>query len=141
VSEALGESFIKLDDAGRVILPSKIRPAMAEGTYLTKGQGDCVFLFSKSQFNAYRERNRAEVPPGMAALDFDRVFYASVVVQNIDRQGRISIPSRLRHYAGLVRELAVIGLETHLEIWDADRWSAYLENIQRQYSELKEGVR
>ncbi|MDR2567026.1 MAG: cell division/cell wall cluster transcriptional repressor MraZ [Bifidobacteriaceae bacterium] len=141
MSEAWGESFIKMDDKNRIILPARARPAMAAGTYLSKGQGDCVFLFSKPQFDAYRERNRSEAPQGMAPLDFDRVFYSSVVPQDMDKQGRISIPVGLRQYAGLARELAVIGMETHTEIWDADRWRTYLEQIQAQYSQLKEGVR
>ncbi|MDR1635051.1 MAG: cell division/cell wall cluster transcriptional repressor MraZ [Bifidobacteriaceae bacterium] len=141
MSEAWGESFIKLDDKHRIILPAKARPAMADGTYLTKGQGDCVFLFSKPQFDDYRERNQAAAPVGMAPIDFDRVFYSSVVPQDMDKQGRISVPVGLRDYAGLAKDLAVIGMATHTEIWDAGRWRAYLEQIQAQYSQLKEGVR
>jgi MraZ protein len=141
VSEAWGASFIKLDDKGRIILPSKARSSFKEGTYLTRGQDQCLFLFTKTQFDTYREHNRTQAPPGMPAIAFDRVFFSSVVPQDPDKQGRISIPTSLREYAGLTRELAVIGMEQRMEIWDADRWQSYLDQYVEQYSQLQEGVR
>jgi MraZ protein len=141
VSEAWGASFVKLDDKNRVILPPKVRAALADGTYLTRGQDECVFLFSRPQFDAHRERYRAQAPAGMPAMAFDRIFYSSVVVQDIDKQGRISIPQMLREYAGLTRDLAVIAMEERMEIWDAGRWQAYLDQYLEQYSQLGEGVR
>ncbi|MDR2374529.1 MAG: division/cell wall cluster transcriptional repressor MraZ [Bifidobacteriaceae bacterium] len=138
---ALGESLIKLDDKGRIILPAKARGALTDGVYLTRGQGECVFLFSEAQFDLYTEQNRAAAPPGMPAIAFDRVFYSGVVVQDMDKQGRVLVPPNLREYAGLSRDVAVIGLKQRLELWDAARWRAYLNDYTPQYSELSEGVR
>jgi MraZ protein len=100
-----------------------------------------VFLFSQEQFELYREHNREQAPPGMPPMAFDRVFFSSVVTQDIDKQGRITVPPSLRAYAGLDRELAVIGLEERMEIWDAAKWQAYLDQYVAQFASLQEGVR
>jgi MraZ protein len=141
MAAALGTFWQKLDDKGRIILPAKARAELAGGTYLTRGQDRCLFLFSSDQFDAHRSDTAAAAPPGMPALAFDRVFFSSVVAQDPDKQGRITIPGELREYAGLDRDLAVIGLEKRMEIWDADRWNAYLDAYVADFSSLDEGVR
>jgi MraZ protein len=141
MSEAFGASFIKLDEKGRVILPAKARADLSDGAYLTLGQDKCLFLFTKPQFDAFRQQNRAQAPPGMPAIAFDRIFFSGVVVQDPDKQGRITIAAALREYAGLTRELAVIGMEERMEIWDAGRWQTYMNQYIEQYAQLNEGVR
>jgi MraZ protein len=141
VTEAWGASFVKLDDKKRVILPAKARAALAAGTYLTRGYDRCVFLFSKPQFDSHRERIKAQTPPDMPAIAFDRMFYSSVVTQDIDKQGRIVIPSALREYASLERELAIIAMDQRLELWDAANWQAYQDQYIEPYSQLGQGVR
>jgi MraZ protein len=141
LSEAWGTANIKLDDKNRMILPAKARASFADGTYLTRGQSECIFLFTRSQFDAYREMNRNQVPQGMPAIAFDRIFFSSVVAQDQDKQGRIGIPQSLREYAGLTRELTVITMEARMEIWDTERWQVYLDQYAKPFSQLVEGVR
>jgi MraZ protein len=138
---AFGTFRQKLDDKGRIILPAKARADLAAGTFLTAGQDRCVFLFSQSQFDAYRAAKAQDSPPGMPAMAFDRVLFSSVVTQEVDKQGRITIPPDLRSYAGLDRDLAVIGLESRMEIWDAEAWTAYLAQYEQEFASLQEGVR
>jgi MraZ protein len=138
---AFGTSWQKLDEKGRIILPAKSRPELAAGTYLTRGQDRCVFLFSEAQFEAYRQETALNAPPGIPPIAFDRVFFSSVVAQDIDKQGRITVPAELRDYAGLERELAVVGLAKRMEIWDAKRWNSYLDLYVAEFSDLSEGVR
>jgi MraZ protein len=141
VTEAWGASFVKLDEKGRVILPSKARASLSQGTYLTRGQDRCVYLFSRPQFDAYRDKIRAAAPENMPAVAFDRVFFSSVVVQDMDKQGRITVPAILRDYASLERELAVLGLEDRMEIWDLGHWQSYLDQYLDPFSQPVEGVR
>ncbi|MDR3202939.1 MAG: division/cell wall cluster transcriptional repressor MraZ [Bifidobacteriaceae bacterium] len=138
---AFGTFWQKLDEKGRIILPAKSRAELAGGTYLARGQDRCLFLFSAAQFDAYRGEMAADAPPGMPALAFDRIFFSSVVGQEPDKQGRITLPPDLRDYAGLERDLAVIGLEKRLEIWDAARWNSYLDQYVGDFSGLSDGVR
>ncbi|MDR1426987.1 MAG: division/cell wall cluster transcriptional repressor MraZ [Bifidobacteriaceae bacterium] len=136
-----GEYSLKLDDKGRIILPAKVRPALASGAHLTRGQDHCLFLFSEAQFDAHRESMAEATPPGMPAVAFDRIFYSSVVTTDVDKQGRLNIPPALRAYAELERDLVVIVLATRMEIWSAAGWAAYLERYESAYASLSEGVR
>ncbi|MCL2787693.1 MAG: division/cell wall cluster transcriptional repressor MraZ [Micrococcales bacterium] len=141
MAAALGTFGLKLDDKGRLIVPARARDEMAGGTYLTRGQGNCLFLFTEPQFDSYRAEMAQNAPPGMPSIAFDRVFYSSVVNQTLDTQFRLTIPPVLREYAGLTRELAVIGLAHRMEVWDAEAWEAYLAAFSADYSGLSEGVR
>jgi MraZ protein len=77
----------------------------------------------------------------MNARAFDRMLYSSVVRQEPDKQGRITIPPILREYAGLDRELAVVGMDTRIEIWDAAAWQTYTEAYEPLFSKLAGDVR
>ncbi|MDR2379969.1 MAG: cell division/cell wall cluster transcriptional repressor MraZ, partial [Bifidobacteriaceae bacterium] len=123
MSEAWGGFSVKLDDKHRVIVPPKARPALEiGGTYLTRGQDRCIALFSRPQFDEYREKIRLSVPADMPAVAFDRLFFNSVVTQDMDKQGRVTIPLKLREYASLDRDLMVTLLDNRIEIWDAGKW-------------------
>ena len=72
------------------------------------------------------------------ARDYIRVFLSGASDEVPDKQGRITIPPALRAYAGLGRELAVIGAGTRAEIWDATAWQTYLEEQETAFSETDE---
>jgi MraZ protein len=57
-----------------------------------------------------------------------------------DRQGRVTVPPPLRQYAGLTRDCAVVGMNTHLEIWDAQTWADYESSQEDSFSNLSEEV-
>jgi MraZ protein len=139
--QAFGVIRQKLDEKGRIILPAKSRPEFAAGYFLAEGQDRCVFLFTDLQFQAYRDQMAASAPQGMAPIAFDRMFYSSVVAGSPDKQGRLNIPSELRTYASLVRDLVVVGLPGRMEVWDAGTWDAYRTLNVATYSSLTEGVR
>jgi MraZ protein len=138
---ALGMVPLKLDDKNRIILPPRSRPDLSKGAYLTSGQDSCLFLFTLEQFESYQERYLESAPPEMPAIAFDRIFFASVSTQKPDSQGRITIPAKLREYAGLTRDITLIGMKTRIEIWDAGAWDAYSAEYEPPFSELKQGVR
>ena len=59
-----------------------------------------------------------------------------VVVIEVDRQGRVTIPPPLRNYAGLDRDIVVAGLGSRVEVWDAATWASYLTDAERNYAEV-----
>lgn len=74
------------------------------------------------------------------ARDYLRVFLSGASDEIPDKQGRISIPSKLREYAGLGRDVTVIGSGTRVEIWDTAAWDHYLEEQEAAYAETSEEV-
>ncbi|GAA4761925.1 MULTISPECIES: division/cell wall cluster transcriptional repressor MraZ [Microbacterium] len=133
----LGTHTPKLDDKGRVILPAKFREELAGGIVVTRGQERCLYVFSTAEFERVHERIREAPLTNKQARDFLRMFLSGASAETPDGQNRITLPSHLRAYAGLEKELVVTGVGAHAEIWDAAAWNAYLESNEESYSELE----
>ena len=136
----LGTHTPRLDDKGRLILPAKYREELSAGLVLTKGQERCLYVFPVSEFGRITEALRTAPVTAKAVRDYSRVFFASASDEELDRQGRITIPLGLREYAGLDRDCVVIGANTRLEIWDAGSWVSYLEQQEPAFSAASEEV-
>ncbi|QQC59808.1 division/cell wall cluster transcriptional repressor MraZ [Rothia kristinae] len=136
----LGTYSPRLDEKGRLILPAKYREELAEGLVLTRGQERCLYVFSQAEFERVHEQLRQAPLSSRQARDYIRVFLSGASDEVPDRQGRVTVPTPLREYAGLGRELAVIGAGTRAEIWDAEAWSAYLTQKETEFSETDDEV-
>ncbi|KLU11019.1 division/cell wall cluster transcriptional repressor MraZ [Kocuria sp. SM24M-10] len=136
----LGTYSPRLDEKGRLILPAKYREELAEGLVLTRGQERCLYVFSVREFERVHEQLRAAPLSSKQARDYIRVFLSGASDEVPDKQGRVTIPPPLREYAGLGRELAVIGAGTRAEIWDAQAWNEYLNEKEAVFSETEEEV-
>jgi MraZ protein len=134
----LGTHSPRLDEKGRLILPAKFREELADGLVLTRGQERCIYVFSQKEFERVHEQMREAPLSSRQARDYIRVFLSGASDEVPDKQGRITIPPALRSYAGLGRELAVIGAGTRAEIWDAGAWQTYLEAQETAFSETDE---
>jgi len=122
-------------EKGRIILPAKFREELAEGLVLTRGQERCIYVFSQKEFERIHESMREAPLSSKQARDYIRVFLSGASDEVPDKQGRVTIPPALRTYAGLGRELAVIGAGTRAEIWDAEAWNEYLNEKEAAFSE------
>ena len=134
----LGTHLPRLDEKGRIILPAKFREELAEGLVLTRGQERCIYVFSQKEFERVHAQMREAPLSSRQARDYIRVFLSGASDETPDKQGRITIPPALRAYAGISRELAVIGAGTRAEIWDASAWQTYLAEQETAFSETDE---
>lgn len=136
----LGTHTPRLDDKGRLFLPAKYRDEVAGGVVITKGQENCLFVFTRAEFAVKAAALQAAPLSAKAARDYARVFFGSAFDEVPDKTGRISIPIGLRTYAGLDRDVVVVGANTRLEIWDAATWADY-ESVQEPvFSALEQEV-
>jgi MraZ protein len=126
----IGTFSPRLDDKGRLILPSKFRDDLADGLVLTRGPERCLRLFTLAEFERYAEQMKA------APLAQRRIVFSGASEEQPDKQGRVTIPPLLRKYAGLTRECAVIGNITNIEIWDAQSWERYQAAQEEQFANL-----
>ncbi len=136
----LGTHTPRLDEKGRLFLPARFREQLAGGLVMTKGQERCLYVFAEADFAALHDRIRQAPLSAKAVRDYARVFFAGASAEVPDKQGRINIPSALRQYAGLSRDCAVIGASSHVEIWDATAWEAYLGTSEQTFADLSEEV-
>lgn len=136
----LGTFTPKLDEKGRIILPAKFRSELADGLVITRGQERCLYVFSDTEFNEMHERIRQAPITSKQGRDYMRVFLSGAHAETPDKQSRVTIPAQLREYAGLDRELAVIGAGTRAEIWDAEAWNRYLTEQEAAFSDIENEV-
>lgn len=136
----LGTHAPKLDEKGRVILPAKFREELSAGVVLTRGQDRCLYVFSTKEFEAVNETIRQAPITSKQARDYLRVFLSGASDEIPDKQGRVTIPPALRSYAGLGKELIVIGVGARAEIWDLAAWNEYLDKQENNFSEISEEV-
>jgi MraZ protein len=136
----LGTHTPKLDEKNRLILPAKFREELSAGIVVTRGQERCLYLFAASEFASVHEKIRQAPVTSKQARDYLRVFLSGASDEVPDRQGRITLPALLREYAGLNRELVIIGVGSRAEIWDASVWQQYLSNNEQAFSETAEEV-
>ena len=136
----LGTHAPKLDEKGRIILPAKFRDELASGLVLTRGQEHCLYVFSQREFESLHEKIRQAPVTSKQARDYLRVFLSGASAEVPDKQNRVTIPSGLRSYAGLNRDLVVIGAGSRAEIWDAEAWETYLAEQETTFANTEEEV-
>lgn len=136
----LGTHQPRLDEKGRLFLPAKFRDELAGGLVITKGQERCLYVFPAAEFASMTERMAAAPVTSKAGRDYMRVLFAGAEDEIPDRQGRVMIPAGLRTYAGLERDVVVIGANTRLEIWDRPTWETYLQQQEQTFADLSEEV-
>ncbi|SLF04108.1 division/cell wall cluster transcriptional repressor MraZ [Rothia endophytica] len=136
----LGTHTPRLDVKGRVILPAKFREQLEPGVILTRGQERCIYVFTVAEFERIHEQLRSAPLSSKQARDYIRVFLSGASDEALDKQGRVTIPQNLREYAGLNRELTVIGAGSRAEIWDSAAWAAYLEAQEQSFSETDDDL-
>jgi MraZ protein len=136
----LGTYAPKLDDKGRIILPAKFWDELASGIVVTRGQERCLYVFSQREFEVVHDKVRQAPLTSKEARDFFRLFLSGANQETPDKQHRITIPATLREYAGLDRDLTVIGAGNRAEIWDTEAWNTYYQNAEAGFVNTTEEV-
>lgn len=136
----LGTFTPKLDEKGRLIIPAKFRAELSEGLVITRGQERCLYVFSATEFSQMHQKLREAPITSKQGRDYLRVFLSGAHDEVPDKQHRVTLPAALRGYAGLDRELAVIGAGSRAEIWDLGAWTEYLEQQESLFAEIEEEV-
>ena len=134
----LGTHTPRLDDKGRLALPAKFRTELEGGLVITKGQERCLFVFPMAEFSRITELLRSAPVTQRSVRDYSRVFFASASHEVPDGQGRITVPSQLREYAGLSKDCVVIGANSRVEVWDAAAWQNYLASTEQSFADAEE---
>lgn len=125
----LGEYEHSIDAKGRMAVPAKYREQIQRGAVVSKGMGSCLSVYPMQRW----EEKSAEQSEGKSSeelREFERRIFPSAGEVELDAQGRMIIPARLRAYANLRSEVAVLGMRDHFEIWDRVLWRAYQEQLE-----------
>jgi transcriptional regulator MraZ len=118
----LGEYEHTLDEKGRITIPAKFRGELASGLVITKGLDRCLVLHPVEQFKAFAAKVIVLPVTSAQARGFRRLEFAGAVNDEPDKQGRVGLPNHLREYANIDKQVVIIGLYDHCEIWNPETW-------------------
>ena len=136
----LGTFVPKLDEKGRIILPAKFRDELAAGVVITRGQEHCLYVYSSREFERVLEKVSQGPVTDKDTRDYQRGLLSGAIQELPDKQNRVTLPVILRDYAGLDRELTVIGAGNRAEIWDTEAWNTYYSEAESKYANRTEEV-
>ena len=121
----IGEHQHTIDSKGRIIMPSKFREGLGEIFVITKGLDNCLFAYPSSEWKELEDKLRTLPLTSRDARAFTRFFFAGASECQLDKQGRTLIPSNLREYAKLEKDIVIIGVLSRVEIWSREVWEEY----------------
>ena len=120
-----GEYRHQLDEKCRVRIPAKLKEQLGSHPFIMKGPNECLLVLKQDDANEFLTRQFGNVdmvdPKNNASL---RMITSSAFFADEDKQGRILLPSVLREFAGIQKEVVLAGVVSRIEIWSKDRWQA-----------------
>ena len=137
-----GSSFHTIDAKGRMIIPARLRDVIkaggGDGVMLSR-MDLSLFAYTFEEWKKIEDKILSLAEKSDAMRRFRRVFVGGAFECNCDKQGRILVPPTLRHYAGVKKEIVLVGVLDHFEIWSRENWEA--ENLRMEEDMMGEGVR
>jgi MraZ protein len=118
----MGEFNHTVDIKGRLIVPSKFREQLGDEFVVTKGLDGCLFVYPNEEWKNIEDKFRNVPLTTKDARKFSRFFFAGAASCEVDKQGRILIPTVLREFADLSKDVVSVGVLNRIEIWSKDRW-------------------
>lgn len=113
-----------IDAKGRLIIPSKFRESLGDEFVVSKGMDGCLFVYTNNDWNAFEQKLTSLPLINKEARQFARFFLAGAAQVELDKQGRILLPAGLRAFAGLDKDVVLVGVGSRIEIWSSERWES-----------------
>ena len=126
----MGEYGHTIDAKGRIIVPAKFRESLGDNFIITKGLDNCLF----------EEKLKTLPLTNKNARTFTRFFLAGAADVELDKQGRILIPSVLREFASLQKDVVFVGVGSRIEIWSKESWNDSISNYDDNMDEVAENM-
>jgi MraZ protein len=133
-----------IDQKLRVAIPRRLRECLqgdGKGAiHVAPGTDQSLAIYAEDALARLAERLAQGSPTRQDVRTFNRLFYARAQRVAWDSQGRVRIPPELAQLAGLEKEVVLLGVQDHVELWDAGRWQSYLAEKQGQYDQIAEAA-
>ncbi|MFO1021169.1 MAG: cell division protein [Planctomycetales bacterium] len=129
-----------LDDKLRLALPKRLRDDFGDSEltsfFIAPGIGKSLDLYSPAGFERLARKFEKQPTNQAMVLSYMRLFYAQSERVDIDGQGRIRIPERLATLAGLKRDVVLLGVHDHVELWDSVTWRQFLDTHSPDFDQI-----
>lgn len=136
----MGEYRHTIDDKGRIIIPAKFREELGQTFVVTRGLDHCLFVYPPHEWSQLEQKLKTLPFTRSDARAFTRFFFSGATEVELDKQGRVNIPSNLRQYAELEKECVVLGVSNRVEIWSKGTWENYFAASEQSFNEIAEKI-
>lgn len=137
----MGEYEHTVDEKGRLIVPARFREELGLKFVVTRGLDRCLFVYPPGEWGKLVAEKLQALPLGKTeARAFVRTLMSGATECELDKQGRIMLPANLRAYAGLEKDVVVIGVSSRVEIWAKAEWERYSAAAEAAFGEIAETV-
>lgn len=135
-----GEYSYKVDEKGRIPLPPKFRREMKETVILARGTEKCITIYSPSEWKRLADTLAAKAVTPANLRKLNRSIFGSAFSASFDRQGRITLLTPLRSYAGIKDNVIVVGVNNRVELWDEESWKTEKAADDEQAAQIMESI-
>ena len=130
-----------IDNKHRLRIPPKFRKEMQEGMIISKGNDGALFLLPKQQFDVVLSKvSNVPMFDSSAQLSLRTLFSSASIVEE-DSQGRFLLPSNLKAFAQIQKEIVFVGVGLRVEIWAKETWLKYQEEANSNFDSILEGLK
>jgi MraZ protein len=137
-----GEFKHTLDRKQRIIIPAKFREALkehyVERFFITRGLDKCLFMFAEDEWKVQEQKFKSMSFTKRESRKFNRLYFSGASEIVPDKQGRILIPSYLKDYAEIKKEVYIIGVSNRIEIWSHELWEEYYSKSKDTFEDVAE---
>ncbi|UZE93046.1 MAG: division/cell wall cluster transcriptional repressor MraZ [Candidatus Nealsonbacteria bacterium] len=132
----IGEYSYIIDHKKRLSIPSKFRKSLGKKAVITRGLDNCLVVYPINEWQKVSEKLENLPSSKIDARGFSRIILSGAVDVNLDKLGRILIPDYLKKYAGLKKDVVIIGLSNKIEIWDEKTWKDYRQKTEKEIGDM-----
>ncbi len=125
----LGQYEHTIDDKGRLTIPARYRDLLIEGAFITEGFDQNLMVLTSSVFMTVSDRVNRMSMTDPTVRDLKRMMFGRATQAEIDKVGRMLIPSFLRDRAELKTNIVVVGMGDYFELWSAENWQVQNQPI------------
>lgn len=129
-----------LDEKLRVAVPKRLCDDFGEGNLsaliVAPGQDRCLLVYAPGGFERLGQKLAEQSATRLEVRNYKRLFYSRAERVDLDGQSRIRLPERLASFAGLKREVTLVGVQDHAELWDSEAWKSFLGSNEASFDEM-----
>ncbi|MEA5061518.1 MAG: division/cell wall cluster transcriptional repressor MraZ [Erysipelotrichaceae bacterium] len=129
-----------LDNKGRLVIPSKLRDEAGTRVYILKGFDGALSIYKSSDFDKMVEEINTLPFNKRNSRAYLRVQLASTCELDVDKQGRVQLPSQLLEKYGIGKDVIVIGVGDHMEVWDKKTYEDYEKGVDKDFESIAEKI-
>ena len=134
-------SFVHtLDEKGRLMIPRKMREELGQTVYIMKGFDGSLSLYNESQYQKLTDEFSRLSFNQQKVRDYLRIQFASTYQMEQDKLGRIQIPTALLQKYNISREVLVLGIGDHIEVWDKAKYEDYENGVRDEFEAIAESI-